>query len=119
MSGAHPIVTPAIASNAATQTSDVLSGVLVGLVIDVFEADGTESSNTCTITLSDNLGRTLWTDTGITGFANYVMPQKAVVDTAGDATGSYAFQLVTNQTLTVTIASGTDTEYVRVYVLLA
>jgi hypothetical protein len=114
------ITTPAIASNVATAQGALLSGYLDYLKIEVRTAAGAASSNTCTVTITDDLGRTLLTATGITGISNeYPLRVNAKGTTGSAITGAYQRFYLANQRLTVAVTSGTNTEYVRVYGVIA
>lgn len=119
MSQVIPITTPAITSNAATQTSDVINGLITRIRVDLRTAAGAASGNTATVTITDvNLNQDLLTLTGLTGIENTYCPQQEIADNTGTGTGLYMpINMITNK-LTVTVASGTDTEFVRVFVEL-
>lgn len=112
------VQTPAIASNAATALSQLLTGYVEYIKIEVRVAAGTASSNTCTVTITDNfLGRTLLTATGITGVANeYPLQVQAKGVTGSAITGIYQKYYLANQRLTIAVSSGTDTEFVVVFI---
>lgn len=108
--------TPAIASNAATAESDLCDGLLMELRVDVRTSAGATSSNTVTITIIDNVfGRTLLTKAGVTGIGNIFDVGAQWQTNAAVATGLYKPFALANQRFTVTIASGTNTEYVEVW----
>jgi hypothetical protein len=115
------ITTPAIASNVASAESDLLSGYVDCIKIEVRTALNAASSNTCTVTITDNvLGRTLLTATGITGVANVYPLQVQAKGVDGAAiTGIYQRFYLASQRLTVAVTSGTNTDYVRVYGVIA
>lgn len=114
------VTTPAIASNAASAQGHLLSGYLDYLKIEVRTAAGASSGNTCTVTITDDLGRTLLTATGISGLSNeYPLQVNAKGVTGSAITGVYQRFYLANQRLTVTVASGTNTDYVRVYGVIA
>ena len=114
------ILTPAIAGNVASAQGELLSGYLDYLKIEVRTAAGAASSNTCTVTITDDLGRTLLTATGITGIANeYPLQVQSKGVTGAAITGWYQRFYLASQRLTVSVTSGTNTEYVRVYGVIA
>ena len=112
--------TPAIASNAATVTSGLLTGFVMHIKLEVRTAAGAASSNTCTVTITDNvLARTLLTATGITGISNHYQLQGQAKDAAGAAiTGVYVPFFLANQRVTVAVTSGTNTDYVKAFILV-
>lgn len=112
--------TPAIASNTATVESDVLIGFVDYIKIEVRTSADAASSNTCTVTITDNvLGRTLLTATGITGISNLYPLRVQTKDVTGTAiSGNYALFSLASQRLTATVTSGTNTDYVIVYVVI-
>jgi hypothetical protein len=121
LSRIEKVQTPAIASNAATIQSDTLIGYVDTIKLEVRVAAGTASSNTCTVTITDSVtGRTLLTATGITGVSNeYPLQIQAKGVTGAAITGIYQRFFLANQRLTLAVTSGTDTEYVIGYIIMA
>lgn len=115
------VTSSAIASGATSIESSILHGYIEYILIQVRVAAGTASSNTCTVTVTDNvLGRTLLTATGITGVSNgyHLQVQAKGVDGAA-ITGVYERFYLRGQRLTFTVASGTDTDYIEAYIQVA
>lgn len=109
--------TPAIASNAATVESDMCFGLVMEIRVDVRTSAGAASSNTCTVTITDNLfGRTILTEAGVTGASNFFDPASQWQDNGATNTGLYKPFTLVNQRFTVAITNGTNTEYVEVWV---
>lgn len=117
MSKIELVTTPAIASNTATVESDVCEGLAMEWRIDVLQADGvTPSVNTCTVTIKDNIfERTLFTKTGITGTLNFYDPYAEIMDSGGTAKALYKPFTLANQRFTVTVTSGTNGQFVKVW----
>lgn len=108
--------TPAIASNAASVQSELCSGFAMEWRVDVRTAAGAASSNTVTITITDNVfGRTLLTKTGVTGVGNFFDPAAFWTDNAGVTTSIPKPFFLANQRFTVSITAGTNTDYVEIW----
>jgi hypothetical protein len=117
MSKIELVTTPAIASNTATVESDVCEGLAMEWRIDVLQADGvTPSVNTCTVTIKDNIfERTLFTKTGVTGTLNFYDPYAEIMDSGGTTKALYKPFTLANQRFTVTVTSGTNGQFVKVW----
>jgi hypothetical protein len=117
MSKIELVTTPAIASNTATVESDVCEGLAMEWRIDVLQADGvTPSVNTCTVTIKDNIfERTLFTKTGVTGTLNFYDPYAEIMDSGGTTKSLYKPFTLANQRFTVTVTSGTNGQFVKVW----
>ena len=120
LSRIEKVQTPAIASNAATIQSDVLTGYVDYIKIEVRTAAGAASSNTCTVTVTDSVtGRTLLTATAITGVANeYPLQVQAKGVTGGAIAAVYQRYFLATQRLTFAVTSGTNTDYVIGYIVI-
>src|SRR5262245_8052696 len=116
MSKIEFVTTPAIASNTATIESDVCDGLVMEWRVDVLTSAGAASGSTCTVTITDNVfGRTLLVKTGVTGVGNFFDPSVVWTDTAAVATTTPKPFCLVGQRFTVTITSGTNTNFVRVW----
>lgn len=108
--------TPAIAGTVASIESNLCTGLAVEWRVDVKTAAGAASSNTVTITITDNVfGRTLLTKTGVTGLSNFFDPAAIWTDNAGVTTGIPKPFYLANQRFTISITAGTNTDYVEVW----
>ena len=118
MSQIATILTGAIASNAAVKEGELLSGMVVGIRVDILEADGTTaSSNTADVTITEgDFNQDILIVTGLTGIENFYRPEDERDTVAGVGQSSYTPFVLTSQRLTVTVANGTDTEIVKVFV---
>jgi hypothetical protein len=110
------VKTDPIASNAAVKESNLCNGSVMEWRVDVRTAAGAASSNTVTITITDNVfGRTLLTKAGVTGVGNFFDCGAEWMNNACVVQDLYKPFELCNQRFTVTIASGTNTDYVEVW----
>lgn len=118
MSQIEIVLTAAIASNAASKQSELLTGLIVGIRVDILQSDGTTAStNTADVTITENIfNQDILVVTTITGVENFYRPEDERDTVAGLGQSSYTPFVLTSQRLTVTVANGTDTELVKVYV---
>lgn len=111
------IVTDAIASGGATKVSDLVTGLLNRIRIDILTSAGAASVDATDVRITDsNMGQDILTVTNITGLENIYNPQVPVHTILGVATGLYTPLMLTTNRLTVVVTNGTNTDYVRVLV---
>lgn len=116
MSKIEHVRTPAIATNAATVQSELCTGDIMEWRVDVRTAAGAASASTCDVTIKDNVfNRTLLAKTGVTGVENFFDPGAEWLNSSAVAQDQYKPFFLANQRFTVTIANGTDTDYVEVW----
>lgn len=113
-------VTATISGTTASAVSNLLSGYLTHIKIEVRTAAGATSSNTCNVTITDDLARPILTVTGITGIANHYPIMVEAKGADGAAVDDVLTRIyLAGQKLNIAVASGTTTEVVTVYGVIA
>lgn len=106
-----------VSGNASFETP-LINGILNRVTVyglTSLDGDGTASSNTFDITITEALGKQVLAVTGISGKGNIYDSAVQSDDESGTATGLFQPGSYTSNRFTVTIANGTATEFVRLY----
>lgn len=109
-----------ISGTTATAYTKPLTGILTRIRVDVLQANGTASSNTCDVTISEDngLGQTIQTVTGSTGTGNFYNPRNEITDATGTGTGLYTAIQLQSTVLKIAVANGTATDIVKVQAVI-